>query len=96
MTIGLGTAVPGFFLWKCFYNTGAVEAERGAKEELARHRADALSRAQGAAITAEAASSSSRSNSTTFSFPGGPAADMAQDASAVGGSVVEQADQRHA
>mmetsp|Transcript_62823 Transcript_62823/g.99585 ORF Transcript_62823/g.99585 Transcript_62823/m.99585 type:complete len:95 (-) Transcript_62823:66-350(-) len=38
LTVGLGTLVPGFALFKLFTVTGAVEAERGAEEELARHR----------------------------------------------------------
>mmetsp|Transcript_6140 Transcript_6140/g.11267 ORF Transcript_6140/g.11267 Transcript_6140/m.11267 type:complete len:97 (-) Transcript_6140:25-315(-) len=38
LTIGLGTLLPGLALIKCFYVTGAVEAERGVEEELSRNR----------------------------------------------------------
>ncbi|CAK9115750.1 unnamed protein product [Durusdinium trenchii] len=38
LTVGLGTLLPGFALFKLFTATGAVEAERGAQEELARHQ----------------------------------------------------------
>eukprot|EP00435_Cladocopium_sp_Y103_P001467 s925_g1.t1 len=38
LTVGLGTLIPGFALFKLFTVTGAVEAERGAQEELARHQ----------------------------------------------------------
>ena len=40
LTLGLGTLIPGFALVKLFTVTGAVEAERGAQEELDRHHED--------------------------------------------------------
>ncbi|CAL1155087.1 unnamed protein product [Cladocopium goreaui] len=33
LTVGLGTLIPGFALFKLFTVTGAVEAEKGAQEE---------------------------------------------------------------
>lgn len=44
MTIGLGTMLPGFALFKLFTVTGAVEAERGAQEELRRRETDRSSK----------------------------------------------------
>eukprot|EP00450_Noctiluca_scintillans_P005407 CAMPEP_0194492370 /NCGR_PEP_ID=MMETSP0253-20130528/10956_1 /TAXON_ID=2966 /ORGANISM="Noctiluca scintillans" /LENGTH=67 /DNA_ID=CAMNT_0039333233 /DNA_START=205 /DNA_END=405 /DNA_ORIENTATION=- len=34
----LGGGIPGGFIYTCFYQTGAIEADRGAKAELARNR----------------------------------------------------------
>mmetsp|Transcript_45066 Transcript_45066/g.101436 ORF Transcript_45066/g.101436 Transcript_45066/m.101436 type:complete len:101 (+) Transcript_45066:160-462(+) len=38
LTVGLATVIPGYCLWKCFFHTGAVEADRGVQEEFARRR----------------------------------------------------------
>ncbi|CAE8599420.1 unnamed protein product, partial [Polarella glacialis] len=38
IVVSLSTLIPGWAIFKCFYSTGAIEADQGVAKELARSR----------------------------------------------------------